>query len=112
MLTWGTFRSTLQHAPQHDAGSHGHALPTALAHCPGLDLHLSMSVCLRCSAEVDAPTIDRFNAHQAALLAMRAAVEGLVHAGLPPDYLLIDGSTYVEGDGFMADTRTASADAA
>lgn len=43
-------------------------------------------------AVVDEGTIDRINILQAALLAMRTAVEGLAGAGLKPDYVLIDGN--------------------
>lgn len=45
-----------------------------------------------CSAVVDAATIDRINILQAAMLAMRTAVEGLAGAGLQADHLLIDGN--------------------
>jgi ribonuclease HII len=41
---------------------------------------------------VDASTIDRINILQAAMLAMRTAVEGLAGAGLKADHLLIDGN--------------------
>ncbi len=49
-------------------------------------------VVLPCSAVVDAATIDRINILQAAMLAMRTAVEGLAGAGLQADHLLIDGN--------------------
>jgi ribonuclease HII len=41
---------------------------------------------------VDVGTIDTINILQAAMLAMRTAVEGLGAAGLVPDHLLIDGN--------------------
>jgi ribonuclease HII len=43
---------------------------------------------------VDAATIDRINILQAAMLAMRTAVEGLAGAGLQADHLLIDGNRW------------------
>ncbi len=46
-------------------------------------------------AAVDAETIDRINIRQAALLAMRRAVEQLP---LSPDYLLIDGRDPIDWD--------------
>jgi hypothetical protein len=45
---------------------------------------------------VDVSTIDTINILQAAMLAMRTAVEGLEAAGLAPDHLLIDGNRWVQ----------------
>lgn len=42
-----------------------------------------------------ADDIDKINILQATMLAMRAAVEGLVAAGRKADYLLVDGNRCV-----------------
>ena len=53
-----------------------------------LDIEIRARAIAWSIAAVDSETIDRINIRQASLLAMRLAVEQLVHT---PDYLLIDG---------------------